>query len=150
MPIEHILDGLSIRIRHYSLARTVDDVWLEETNRSEVGSLVEALLAAHLRISREWDAHAWIQGVVLRSLDVSETGVAVWLGMAIWYGHEGWFLDPLAARFELSPDQTVIRNYLIQFGDAETGLGTVRYEPSAKPRLGGLPVRWRFVFPEPR
>ena len=150
MPVEDILEHLSARIRHYSLARTVDDLWLEETNRTEVGSLIEALLADHLRSSNDWDAHAWVQGLVLRSLDVSEAGVALWSGMAIWHGHEGWFIDPLSARFALSPDRTTIEDYLIQFGDADIGLGMIRYEPSAKPRLAAAPVQWRFIFPRRR
>jgi hypothetical protein len=144
--IEDILASLTARIHHHRLARRADDLWIEERNRAELGSLVEALLAAHLRRATGWSPGAWIDMVVPGTLDVSETGVAVVSGAAVWCGDAGWFLEPLAARFELSSDGRSVRTYELRFGDAELGLGAMRHQPLAPPSLRTLPERWCFVF----
>jgi hypothetical protein len=148
--VERILDTLSERVRYFILARRVDDLWLEDRNRAEVSSLVERLLVAHLRTTPEWDQGAWVEAIVLNGLDVSDTGVAALVGAAIWRGRDGWFVDPLAARFDLSPDRQWVISYVVRFGDAERGLGGIRYRADSKPFAGPLPSRWSFVFEESR
>jgi hypothetical protein len=147
---EDILDSLITRIRHYRLARRVDDLWIEERNRVELGSLVEALLAAHLRGASGWSTGAWIDTVVTSTLDVSETGVAELSGTAVCCGDRGWFLEPLAARFELSDNGSAVRTYALRFGDAELGLGAMPHQPNRRPSLRALPARWCFVFEQMR
>lgn len=147
--VEQILDTLSERVRYFTLARRVDDLWIEERNRAEVCTLVERLLGAHLRATREWDSSAWVEAIVLDGLEVSDAGVAALAGAAIWCGRDGWFLDPLAARFELSADRQWVSSYVVRFGDAELGLGAMRYR-GPKPAAGPLPSRWRFVFEDSR
>ena len=148
--VELILDTLSERVRYFTLARRVDDVWIEERTRAEVCALVERLLGAHLRATPDWDSGAWVETIVLDAVDVSDDGVAAITGAAIWRGREGWFLDPLAARFELSEDRQWVSSYVVQFGDAELGLGGSRYHAGKKLVTGPLPSRWRFVFEESR
>jgi hypothetical protein len=147
---DQILDTLSERVRYFTLARRVDDLWLEERNRTEVCALVERLLAAHLRASAEWDAEAWVEGIVLEGLDVSDAGVAALTGGAVWCGRGGWFVDPVAARFELSPDRQWVISYVVQFGDAELGLGATRYRAEVRRLPERRPARWRFVFEDSR
>lgn len=144
--LEQILDTLSERVRYFTLARRVDDLWLEERNRTEVGALVERLLAAHLRTNSDWDNEAWVEAIVLDGLDVSDAGVAALTGGAVWCGRDGWFVEPVAARFELSPDRQWVASYVVQFGDAELGLGATRYHAEAKRLPERRPARWRFVF----
>ena len=148
--VERILDTLSERVRYFTLARRVDDLWLEERNRAEVCSLMERLLGAHLRTAPEWESGAWVEAIVLNGLDVSDAGVAVLVGAAIWRGRDGWFVDPLAARFDLSPDRQWVSSYVVRFGDAERGLGGIRYRADSKPSAGPLPSRWSFVFEQSR
>ena len=148
--VEVILTTLSERVRYFTLARRVDDLLIEERNRTEVCSLVERLLGAHLRATPDWDSGAWVETIVLNSIDVSDDGVAAIAGAAVWRGRQGWFLDPLAARFELSRDRQWVSSYVMQFGDAELGLGGIRYRADAKPMTGPPPSRWRFVFEESR
>jgi hypothetical protein len=147
--VEHLLDRLSERVQYFSLARSAGDLWLEEQNRIELCSLVETLLGIHLRRAPGWETSAWVDSVNAIAVDMSKTGTVVLSGAAVWRGETGWFLDPVMASFELSADLVSIRTYALQFGDAESGLGTVRYQPRSSVRAGS-PTRWSFVFRESR
>lgn len=147
--VERLLDRLSERVQYFSLARSVGDPWLEEQNRIELCSLVETLLGIHLRSAPGWETSAWVDNVISLTIDMSTTGTVMLSGGAVWRRESGWFLDPVMASFELSADLASVRTYALQFGDAETGLGAVRYQPSASMR-GALPTRWHFVFQESR
>ena len=149
IPVEQILESLSERVRYYGLARSAGDALLEDLNRLEVSALVESLLGTHLRQSPQWDEAAWVDSLTDVRLDVSERGVAAFSGAAVWRGRDGWFLDPFVARFEFSSDLISIQTYALQFGDAESGLGSLRYRPDAS-SARAQPVRWCFVFQESR
>ena len=147
--VEQILQNLSERVRYYELAQRAGDALLEDLNRLEVGALAESLLGTHLRESPQWDEAAWVDSLIGVRLDVTERGVAALSGAAVWRGPRGWFVDPFVARFEFSTDLLSIRTYELQFGDAASGLGSVRYGPDVL-SARALPVRWCFVFQESR
>ena len=146
--VDEILESLSQRIRHYELARRAGDALLEDRNRLELCALVESLLGVHLRTTSEWQTDAWVDSVVDVVVEVTHPGVAVLSGAAVWRGPDGWFLDPLLARFECSSDLASVRAYALQFGDADVGLGHVQYRSNVA-RSPRPPGQWCFVFHEP-
>jgi hypothetical protein len=147
--VDVILERLSERARYYSLARSSGDALLEEQNRIEFSALVESLLTTHLQGATAWDRGAWVEAVFPVEVAASDANVVVW-GVAVWRGHAGAFLDPLLAAFELTPDCMSVQAYSLRFGDAERGLGTVRYDRRAMSGTPPRPVRWCFEFSEVR
>jgi hypothetical protein len=147
---DDILARLSERVRYYSLAQHVGDSWLETQNRSELGWLLERLLSNHLHSASTWDRHAFVDLVIPLTLELSEDGIAVLSGVAMWRGQAGAFLDPLDATFELSSDSISVRGYSLRFGDAERGLGAMKYERTVAPIPARPPLMWCFEFREVR
>ena len=147
VPLE-LFDALSLRVRHHEMARASGDLWLEERNLTELCSVIEVLLGAHLRASDDWDTTSWVQAVLPVTMEISDSGVAVLSGRVVWRSGRGWFLDPLSARLELSSTGASLREYTIGFGDADAGLGSLTYEPGAHAadEMPRRTDRWRYVF----
>jgi hypothetical protein len=63
----------------------------------------------------------------------------------VWSGSGGWFLDPVAAEFELSEDSNSVRKYSLRFGDAHSGLGKYPNKPFSKDLYRPPPTDWSLV-----
>lgn len=143
---ELLLSLLPERVRSYRDAFAINDLQSEEHCRIELCSLVERLLELHLAGCKGCDSISMVDGVLPATFEVSDSGIVSIVGLAVWTGHGGWFLDPFAARIELSPDRKSVRAYSLSFGDAEAGLGKFPYEPYSTKGYRPPPHVWLFVF----
>jgi hypothetical protein len=134
------------RVRRYDDALAAQRPVGEEHHRIDICSVVEALLEAHLEGCPGWDSSFLMDGVLPASLTVSDSGVVEVVGLAVWSGNRGWYLDPVAARVELSADRKSVRAYSLRFGDAAAGLGKFPYRPHSKDRYRPPPEQWCFAF----
>jgi hypothetical protein len=144
--MDQLLALLPDRVRAYQAAVTSGDLAAEEGRRIDLCSVFEHLLGAHLPGCREWESGAWVDGVVPGTLEVTDPGVLSVAGLAVWSGPRGWFLDPFAARTELSQQGEWVQAYSLRFGDAEFGFGKFPYAPYSKHCFDPAPRSWLFAF----
>ena len=104
------------------------------------------MLETHLIGAQGLETISMVDGFLPSTLDVSAMPNVSINGVAMWVGDEGCFLDPVAAKFELSGDGNFVNRYTLKFGDAETGLKKFPYHPHSKDIYRPPPVHWLVVI----
>jgi hypothetical protein len=134
------------RVRAYRNALQSGDLHCEENHRIQLCSVIECLLELNVEGCTGCEVISMIDGILPASIDLSEAAKVSIVGLAVWTGKGGWFLDPVAVVFELSEDCNFVRKYTLMFGDAKTGLRKYPFKPHSKDLYRSPPSEWRFVF----
>lgn len=104
--------------------------------------LLESLLGSEPR----FPANGWVDGFYPDRIEVTARDALHIPGTFLWVeGQENWWLEPGYVSIALAPHTSVIRKYLLQFGDAEKGLATRPYS-RRRQQIWAAPKEWLFAF----
>jgi hypothetical protein len=141
-----LLELLPERIGAYRNALAANDLDSEERCRIDLCSVIECLVEVHVDGRKGCEAISMVDGVLPATLDISDSARISIVGLVVWEGRGGWFLDPVATEIELSEDGKSVRKYSLKLGDADSGLGKYPYKPYSKDLYRSPPTDWCVVF----
>lgn len=138
---------LADEVRSYLLVHGRGDE-AEEIQLRSVCSGIARLLGRLLDSEERWNRYYWVDAILPTSVTVPLPGELNIQGLVIW-GDRGttqqWW-EPFAATMRVYASPDTVLGYQMMFGNAQLGLGKVRYNTHPRGWNWAPPESWLFVF----